>query len=100
MDVKSKKKKGLMLAASRLWGLIYLVSALVFEATLLVTDFLPKKWLLIILLCIFAISTVIFVQLFFRNIKRKSRIIAVIISILLSITFGVTSVYAAKTASF
>lgn len=100
MDVKSKKKKRLMLAASRLWGLIYLISALVFEATLLVTDFLPKKWLLIILLCIFAISTVIFVQLFFRNIKRKSRIIAVIISILLSVTFGITSVYAAKTASF
>lgn len=100
MVVKAKRNNKLMLVASRLLGLIYLIAALAFEATLLVTDFLPKKWLLILLACIFVASTILFIQLFFRNIKRKSRIIAVVVSIILSLVFVVTSVYAAKTASF
>lgn len=100
MVVKSKKRNNVLLAASRLLGLVYLVAALVFEATLLVTDFLPKKWLLTLLIGVFIASAVLFIQLFFRNIKRKSRIVAVVISIMLSIVFVVTSVYAAKTASF
>ena len=74
MVVKSKKRNNVLLAASRLLGLVYLVAALVFEATLLVTDFLPKKWLLTLLIGVFIASAVLFIQLFFRNIKRKSRI--------------------------
>ena len=59
----SKSRNNVLLAASRLLGLVYLVAALVFEATLLVTDFLPKKWLLTLLIGVFIASAVLFIQL-------------------------------------
>ncbi len=85
---------------SKFWAIIYILTLLAFEFVMLMLDVIPVKILLIAFVVLIVISVVIFLQLFLDNIKRKSKIIALIISMLLMVIYGLFTFYAFGTMSF
>lgn len=95
-----KKKKSAFKKFTKIWALIYLVALLIFECALMALDVLPEKTLLILFVVMIAVSILLFIQLFFNNVKKGRKIVALIISTLLIVVYGVGTAYAMGTLSF
>lgn len=85
---------------TRVLAMIYLISLVIFEFSIIILDVLPPVLLLISFVILGILSTIIFVQLFFKRIKPWAKRSATVISMLLICIFFLCSSYALKTLSF
>lgn len=95
-----KKRKFGFKNFTRIWALIYLIALMIFELCLVIIDILPGKVLILTVVILGLISIILFTQLFFMKINRKSKIFATVLSSILIIAFSVGSVYALGTNQF
>ena len=68
---------------TRIWSIVYILMLALFLFTLLSADILPLVLLIPIVVLIACASMLIFPQLFFANIKKSRKIIALVISCVL-----------------
>lgn len=100
-EKKRKKKNGSKFNKfSKIWAISYLLSLLVFELALVYIDILPRKMLFAAMLIAALLSVILFMQLFFSNVKKKAKIFAFVLSSLLMVLYIGGSTYALGTDSF
>ena len=68
---------------TKIWSIVYVVFLAVFLFTLLSADILPLILLVPVIVLLAGVSMLIFPQLFFANIKKSRKIIALVISCVL-----------------
>lgn len=85
---------------TKILSIIYLIMLLVFEFAMLMLDVLPTHILLVAMIVLAIFSVIIFVQLFFKNTKKKQKTFATVISILLITIFTIGTTYAIGTVTF
>lgn len=97
---KTKNRNTKFNKFTRVLSLLYLVALLVFEIALVMMDVVSTELLLAIIIVLSLLSIVIFIQLFFKNIKKWAKVMATILSILLIAVYGVGAAYSMGTLSF
>lgn len=102
---KSKKKRknrrnSKFYKFTRVLALIYLVGLVAFESVLVVMDVLPASTLIALIVVLSLLSIVLFIQLFFKNIKMWAKVFATLLSVVLLSVYGLGSAYALGTLSF
>lgn len=103
---RKAREKGRKLASkkfcmfTRVLSILYLIALLAFESVLLALNVLPEKIMLLIVVCLAVVSVLLFMWLYFRNIKKGIKVIATIMSICMILVFGVGSYYAMNTLNF
>lgn len=99
-DKKNGKKKFGFKNFTRIWAIVYLLVLMIFEICLVIVNVLPAKILLLTVVILGLISIIVFAQLFFMNINKKSKIFATVLSSILIILFSLGSVYSMGTNRF
>lgn len=85
---------------TRIWGIVYLLALMIFEICLVIVDILPGKILILTVVILGLLSIILFTQLFYMKINRKSKIFATVLSSILIVVFTVGSVYSMGTNHF
>ena len=85
---------------TRVFSIIYLIALLAFEVALIVMDMLPTKTLIALVAVLTLLSVVIFMQLYFKNVKLWAKIFATVIGAVLFIVYSVGAAYCFGTISF
>ncbi len=103
-DGRPKKKKSWKNSKfykfTRVFAIIYLIALVVFEVALVVMDMLPGKTLVALVLVLALLSIVIFLQLYFKNVKLWAKIFATVMGTVLFAVYAVGSAYCFGTISF
>lgn len=99
-NIKGKKRKFGFKNFTRVWAIVYLFALMVFEICLVIINVLPAKILLLTVVLLGLISIIVFTQLFFMKINKKSKIFATVLSSFLIILFSLGSVYSMGTNHF
>ncbi len=97
---RKNRKNSKFYKFTRVLSLIYLLALIAFESVLVVMDVLPAQTLIALMVVLSLLSIVIFIQLFFKNIKMWAKILATFMSVILIGVYGLGSAYALGTLSF
>lgn len=85
---------------TRVFAILYLIALVAFEVALVVMDMLPGKILVALVLVLALLSIVIFLQLYFKNVKLWAKIFATVIGTVLFVVYVVGASYCFGTISF
>lgn len=99
-NITKRKNKFNFNKFTRLWAILYLLALMVFELALIIINVLPGKILIATLIILGLLSVIVFTQLFFPKINKKSKIAATLISTVLILFFSIATSYAVGTNSF
>lgn len=97
---RKKKKHTKFYKFTRILALIYIIALIVFTAVVLKMNVLPAGVLIAVIIILVLLSAVLFIQLFFKNIKMWAKVLATCMSVCLLFVYSITSVYALGTLSF
>lgn len=97
---KKNRKNSKFYKFTRILAFVYLVGLVAFESVLVIMDVLPAPTLIALVVVMSLLSVVLFIQLFFKNIKMWAKVIATFMSVVLIAIYGVGSAYALGTLSF
>ncbi len=85
---------------TRILAVVYMLLLIVFCAVMVKMDVLPMVTMIELGAVLILLSFVIFIQLFFKNIKLWAKVFATLLSVMLIFVYGVGSAYALGTLSF
>lgn len=85
---------------TRILSILYVAALAVFSVVLARLDILPAKVLIPVLVILVLLSAILFVQLFFRNIRMWAKIFACVLSSILMFVYSFGSAYALGTLDF
>lgn len=85
---------------TRTLSFIYLIALVAFVTVVAIMDLLPIKILLIGLGVLALISVVIFIQLYYKNVKKGAKKLATVVASILILVFSVSTVYGLSTMIF
>lgn len=85
---------------TRILSILYVAALAVFSVVLARLDILPAKVLIPVLVILVLLSAILFVQLFFRNIRMWAKIFACVLSSILLFVYSFGSAYALGTLDF
>lgn len=94
-----KQHKGLV-RLTRFWGFLFLLLSLAAAGILTFSGLLPSKYLLAAVILIGVLFLLLFPALVLPRIKKSRRVVALILSLLLGIGYGVGTWYLAGTLDF
>lgn len=97
---RKKKKHTKFYKFTRILALIYIIALIVFTAVVVKMNVLPAGVLIAVIIILVLLSAVLFIQLFFKNIKMWAKVLATCMSVCLLFVYSITSVYALGTLSF
>ena len=97
---RKKRRNSGFYKFTRILSILYLISLAVFSVVLVKLDILPVNVLVAVLAVLILLSAVLFIQLFFKNIRMWAKVFACILSSLLLIVFSFGSAYALGTLDF
>lgn len=97
---RKKKKYTKFYKFTRILALIYIIALIVFTAVVVKMNVLPAGVLIAVIIILVLLSAVLFIQLFFKNIKMWAKVLATCMSVCLLFVYSITSVYALGTLSF
>ena len=96
-SVKSHKK---FKKFTKLWAVLYLIALACFETIILLTNFVPTKYMVGGAAMLGIISLMLFVLLYIHSVKSSVKVVAFILSFLLITAYIIGSAYAIKTDTF
>lgn len=85
---------------TRILSVIYTIALVLFSSVMVKIDILPAKLLVTVIVILVLLSTVLFIQLFFKNIKMWAKVFATVMSVCLLMVYSVGSAYAMGALSF
>lgn len=85
---------------TRIWAVVYIVLLGLFIFTLFAADILPLMLLIPVILLLAGVSMLVFPQLFFSNIKKSRKIIALVVSFVLIPVFAYGAIGLGSVAGF
>lgn len=97
---RKKKKYTKFYKFTRILALIYIIALIVFTVVVVKMNVLPAGVLIAVIIILVLLSAVLFIQLFFKNIKMWAKVLATCMSVCLLFVYSITSVYALGTLSF
>lgn len=97
---KKNRKNSKFYKFTRILALVYLLFLAVFAGVMVKMDVLPAVTLIELGVVLLLLSFVLFIQLYFKNIKMWAKVFATILSVMLIFIYGVGSAYALGTLSF
>lgn len=97
---RKKRRNSGFYKFTRILSILYLISLAVFSVVLVKLDILPVNVLVAVLAVLILLSAVLFIQLFFKNIRMWAKVFACILSSLLLFVFSFGSAYALGTLDF
>lgn len=99
-NIGGKKRKFGFKNFTRIWAIVYLLALMIFEICLVIIDILPGRVLILTVVILGLLSIILFTQLFYMKINRKSKIFATVMSSVLIVVFSMGSVYSMGTNHF
>ena len=97
---KSNKSNSKFRKFTRILAIIYLITLVVFEVALIIMDMLPAGMLIAFIVVLSLLSLVIFIQLYFKNVKQWAKAFATVLGIFLIAIYTTGSLYCFGTISF
>lgn len=85
---------------TKLWAVLYLIALACFETIILLTNFVPTKYMVGGAAMLGIISLMLFVLLYIHSVKSSVKVVAFILSFLLITAYIIGSAYAIKTDTF
>lgn len=85
---------------TKLWAVLYLIALACFETIILLTNFVPTKYMVGGVAVLGIISLMLFVLLYIHSVKSSVKVVAFILSFLLITVYIIGSAYAIKTDTF
>jgi len=97
---KTSKKTYNYNIVAKILALVCLVSVVVFEITLIKLNILPAKYMFVALLVFTPLGVLVLLGLFFNKVKKKLRITAAVVSVILILVSFASTSYITGTMSF
>ncbi|MCQ2547789.1 MAG: LCP family protein [Clostridia bacterium] len=100
-QAKNKAKSGKSLCLlSKILGIVYLVALAVFEYLIISSGVIPTKFIILQAVVLLLISILILPMLLINRARKKNKIVATVISVILLAVYGVGIVYLGSTMGF
>ena len=99
-NYRKRRKHAGFYKFTRILSILYVAALAVFSVVLARLDILPAKVLISMLVILVLLSAILFIQLFFKNIRMWAKIFACVLSSILMFIYSFGSAYALGTLDF